>query len=147
MSISKGRNILLVEDNVADADLTRLSLKRAKIEANLTVVIDGTKAIEYLYKQGEYEGRIDPDPDLILLDLNMPKMNGKEVLEKIKQDDNLKRIPVLILSSSQRPEDINTAYDLGANACITKPVDLKNFVEVLTTIEAFWFKIVNPPIK
>jgi len=74
-------------------------------------------------------------------------MNGKEVLEKIKQDDNLKRIPVLILSSSQRPEDINTAYDLGANACITKPVDLKNFVEVLTTIEAFWFKIVNPPIK
>jgi two-component system, chemotaxis family, response regulator Rcp1 len=138
-------NILLVEDSEADVRLTREALKDSKLKISLEVVNDGVEAIMFLRGEGKYNN--STKPDLILLDLNLPRKNGKEVLEEIKQDNDLKRIPVVILTISKNEEDILKAYNLRANCYITKPVDLEQFMIVVKSIEDFWFTIVKLPPK
>lgn len=135
--------ILLVEDNPADVRLTREALKEAKVRNQLHVVEDGVAAMEFLMRKGKYADA--PRPDLILLDLNLPKKDGREVLEEIKQDDNLKRIPVVVLTTSQAEEDIVKTYNLHANCYVTKPVDLDQFITIVKSIEDFWLTIVKLP--
>jgi CheY-like chemotaxis protein len=135
--------VLLVEDNPGDAQLTRIALELGKISINLNVVEDGVEAMAFLRKQEQYAGV--PHPDIILLDLNLPKKDGREVLAEIKADSNLKRIPVVVLTTSQSEEDILKAYDLAANCYITKPVDFDQFVKIVQSIENFWFTIVKLP--
>ena len=135
--------ILLVEDSMGDARLTMEALKENKFLNHLHHVSDGFEAMAFLYQQGQYSNV--PRPDLILLDLNMPKMDGREVLEKIKQDNQLKRIPVVVLTTSQADEDILKSYDLNANCYISKPVDLDQFMEVIKSIKNFWLTIVKYP--
>jgi len=138
--------ILLVEDNPGDIRLTKEAMKEAKIINNLNVVEDGVDALAYLRKKGEFKGA--NRPDLILLDINLPKKNGREVLAEIKQDENLKLIPVVILTVSKAEEDIIKTYELHANCFITKPVDMDQFIKVVKSIEDFWFSIVKlPPNK
>ncbi len=141
----KGRpiDILLVEDNPGDVRLTQEALKEAKVRNDLHVVSDGVEAIAFLRKEGVYKDV--PRPDMILLDLNMPKKNGHEVLTEIKADDNLKRIPVVMLTVSKADEDIIKSYNLHANCFITKPVDLDQFLKVVKSIEDFWLTIVKLP--
>jgi two-component system, chemotaxis family, response regulator Rcp1 len=136
-------DILLVEDNPGDADLARETLKAGKIKNNLYVVSDGEKAMDFLRKKGPYA--LAPRPDIILLDLNLPRKDGREVLAEIKQDDKLKRIPVVILTSSQADEDVIKSYDLHANCYITKPLDFFQFTRVVQSIENFWLSIVKLP--
>jgi CheY-like chemotaxis protein len=136
-------DILLVEDSPSDVRLTREALKEAKIYNTLHVVQDGIAALEFLRKQGPYAN--SPIPDLILLDLNLPKKDGREVLAEIKEDENLKRIPVVVLTTSRAEEDVIRSYDLHANAYISKPVDLKQFLEVIRVIEDFWLAVVTLP--
>jgi two-component system, chemotaxis family, response regulator Rcp1 len=135
--------ILLVEDSAADVRLTIEALKDAKVRNILNVVDDGVKALAYLRNQGEYAKAIRPD--VILLDLNLPKKSGREVLEEIKNDPNLKRIPVVILTVSRAEEDVLHSYNLHANCYITKPVDFLKFLEVVRAIENFWLTIVKLP--
>ncbi|MGD8568653.1 MAG: response regulator [Gammaproteobacteria bacterium] len=135
--------ILLVEDNPADVRLTREALKEAKVRNQLHVVEDGVAAMAFLNRQGEYADA--PRPDLILLDLNLPKKDGREVLEEIKRDDMLKRIPVVVLTTSQAEEDIVKTYNLHANCYVTKPVDLDQFITIVRSIEDFWLTIVKLP--
>ncbi len=135
--------ILLVEDNPGDVRLTREALKEGKVRNNLNVVGDGVEALAYLRREGKYAGTVRPD--LILLDLNLPKKDGREVLVEIKQDPSLRLIPVVILSSSPAEQDILRAYDLHANCYVTKPVDLDQFITVVKSIENFWFTIVKLP--
>jgi CheY-like chemotaxis protein len=135
--------ILLVEDNPADVRITVEALKKSKIKNNLNVATDGVDALNYLRKLGGYTEA--KKPDLILLDLNLPKKDGREVLKEIKEDPDLKRIPVVILTISKADEDIIKSYNLHANCYITKPVDLEQFVEVVKSIEDFWFTIVVLP--
>ena len=135
--------ILLVEDNPADVRLTREALKEAKVRNQLHVVGDGVAAMEFLKGEGEYTGA--PRPDLILLDLNLPKKDGREVLEEIKADSSLKRIPVVVLTTSQAEEDIVKTYNLHANCYVTKPVDLDQFITIVRSIEDFWLTIVKLP--
>lgn len=135
--------ILLVEDNPGDQRLTLEALKENKINNNISIVEDGEAAIAFLKREHIYQNA--PRPDLILLDLNLPKKNGREVLEEIKADPNLKRIPVVILTTSQAEEDILKAYDLNANCYITKPVDFDNFTNIIKKTEEFWFSIVKLP--
>jgi len=137
--------ILLVEDNPDDVVLTQEVLKEAKVRNNLNVVEDGDEAMEYLYQKGEYENA--PRPDLILLDLNLPGKDGREVLMEVKENKNLKRIPVVILTTSRAEEDIFKMYQHHANAYITKPVDFNQFMKVVQTIEDFWLTIVRLPPK
>jgi len=136
-------DILLVEDSPADVRLTREALKEAKIVNMLHVAPDGMSAMAYLHKHGQYAN--NPSPDLILLDLNLPKKDGREVLAEIKQHENLKRIPVVVLTTSRAEEDVVRSYNLHANAYVTKPVDLKQFLEVIRAIEAFWLAVVTLP--
>ncbi|HRW35018.1 MAG TPA: response regulator [Thermotogota bacterium] len=140
---SNSIEILLVEDSPGDQRLTREALKEGKINNNLYIVEDGEEALAFLRKEGTFS--TVPRPDLILLDLNLPKMNGQEVLEIIKQDEKLKRIPVVILTTSQADEDILKAYNLNANCYITKPVDFDQFSHVVKKIQEFWFTIVRLP--
>ena len=135
--------IVLVEDNPGDVVLTQEAFKQAKINNNIHVAPDGEIALEMLYKQGEYTQLATPD--IILLDLNLPKVDGREVLEKIKADDELKRIPVVVLTSSQADADILQTYDLHASSYIVKPVDLDQFSRVVESIENFWFTVVVLP--
>jgi len=135
--------ILLVEDSPGDQRLTREALKEGKINNNLYIVEDGEEAIAFLKRKEPFT--TVPRPDLILLDLNLPKMNGQEVLEIIKVDENLKRIPVVILTTSHADEDILKAYNLNANCYITKPVDFNQFIHVVKKIQEFWFTIVRLP--
>ncbi len=135
--------VLLVEDNPGDAELTRIALEDSKISVNLNVVEDGVDAMAFLRKQGNYADA--PHPDIILLDLNLPKKDGREVLAEIKVDLNLRRIPVVVLTTSQSEEDILKAYNLSANCFITKPVDFDQFVKIVQSIENFWFAIVKLP--
>ena len=137
--------ILLVEDNPGDVRLTIEALKDAKVYNNLSVVEDGVLALEFLHQRGEY--RHAPRPDLVLLDLNLPRKNGREVLADIKTDDMLKTIPVVILTTSQAEEDVLRAYSLHANCYITKPVDFTQFLNVVRAIEQFWLTIVLLPPK
>ena len=136
-------HILLVEDNPADADLTCERLEMSKILHEIDVVIDGVEAMEYLHKKSPYENVMTPD--LVLLDLNLPRKDGREVLAEMKADRGLKRIPVVILTSSQAEEDILRTYDLQASAYVTKPVDLAGFGKIVQGIESFWFSVVRFP--
>ncbi len=137
--------ILLVEDNPGDARLTREALRDGKIYNNLYVVRDGVEAMAFLRKTGEYTRA--PRPDLILLDLNLPRKDGHEVLAEVKTDENLRRIPVVILTTSQAEEDIIKTYNLHVNCYITKPVDLDQFVKIVKSIEDFWLTIVRLPTE
>ena len=135
--------ILLVEDNPGDVRLTIEALKEAKVINHLTVVKDGVEALAFLRRQGSYDTA--PRPHLILLDLNLPRKDGREVLADIKADDNLKRIPVVVLTTSQDEQDVLKSYNLHANCYITKPVGLDQFVRVVRSIEDFWLGIVVLP--
>jgi len=135
--------ILLVEDNPGDVRLTQEVLKEGRIHNTLNVVSDGAEALDFLHRRGPYS-QAKPQ-DLILLDLNLPKMNGREVLAAIKQDPDLKHVPVVVLTTSSAEEDVLSAYDLHANCYITKPVDLNQFVKVVQSIEDFWLSIVRLP--
>jgi two-component system, chemotaxis family, response regulator Rcp1 len=135
--------ILLVEDNPGDVDLAKEALSDSKIRNILQVVGDGEAAMAYLRRTGKYANAMRPD--LILLDLNLPKKDGREVLAEIKADDDLKRIPVVILTTSKAEEDILKTYNLHANCYITKPLDLNQFVKVVKAIEDFWLTIVKLP--
>jgi two-component system, chemotaxis family, response regulator Rcp1 len=137
--------ILLVEDNAGDARLAQEALKEAKVANELYWVDDGVKAMEFLHKQGEYQNV--PLPDVVLLDLNLPRMDGREVLAEIKSEEELKKIPVVVLTVSEAEEDILKSYNLHANCYITKPLDLDRFMEVVKQIEDFWLTIVRLPPK
>jgi two-component system, chemotaxis family, response regulator Rcp1 len=137
--------ILLVEDNPGDVRLTQEALKDAKLINHLHVARDGVEAMEFLRREGTNGDA--PRPDLILLDLNLPKKDGREVLAEVKADERLKRIPVVVLTSSQSEEDLLRAYGLHANCYVTKPVDFDRFAEVVRSIEDFWFGIVKLPPK
>lgn len=136
-------DILLVEDNRGDVRLTREILRDSKVRNNLVVVENGDEALALLRRQGKY--RDVPRPDLVLLDLNLPKRDGREVLAEIKADPDLKRIPVVVVTTSQAEEDILKSYDLHANCYVTKPVDLEQFTKVVKSIEDFWLAIVKLP--
>jgi len=135
--------ILLVEDNPGDVGLTIEALKEATVLNKLTVVKDGIEALSLLRRQGQHAHAARPD--LILLDLNLPKKDGREVLAEIKADDNLKRIPVIVLTTSQNEQDVVKSYNLHANCYITKPLDLDQFIKVVKSIEDFWLGIVVLP--
>ncbi len=135
--------ILLVEDSPGDIRLTQEALKDSKISNNLHIAMDGEEALAFLKKEGKFSEK--PRPDLILLDLNLPKKDGREVLAEIKKDNDLKRIPVVVLTISEAEEDILKSYNLYANCYITKPLDLNQFLKVILSIENFWFTIVKLP--
>lgn len=135
--------VLLVEDNPGDIDLTRESLATSKLNIDLHSVVDGIEALAFLRRQGRYTEA--PKPDLILLDLNLPKRDGREVLSDIKEDPNLQGIPVVVLTSSDAETDVVKTYGLGANCYVKKPVDLSQFQTIVRTIEDFWFTIVRLP--
>jgi two-component system, chemotaxis family, response regulator Rcp1 len=135
--------ILLVEDNPGDVRLTKEALREGKVRNNLSVAADGVEALAFLRREGQYAAA--PRPDLILLDLNLPKKDGREVLSEIKADDDLRTIPVVILTTSKADEDIVRSYNLHANCYVTKPVDLDQFITVVKSIEDFWFTIVALP--
>lgn len=135
--------ILLIEDNPGDIRLIKESLKENKFLAELTVISDGEEAMDYLYKRNNYKDAASPD--IILLDLNLPLKDGREILIEIKSDENLKRIPVIVLTSSSEEDDILKSYQNYANCFISKPVDLNNFINVMKSIENFWLTIVRLP--
>lgn len=145
MNMFQNRSIevLLVEDNPGDVRLTKEALREGKVRNNLYVVEDGVEAMAFLRRQGKYENAVRPD--LVLLDLNLPRKDGREVLEEMKGDASLRNIPVVVLTSSQAEQDIVRAYDLHANCYVTKPVDLDQFITVVQSIESFWFTIVKLP--
>jgi two-component system, chemotaxis family, response regulator Rcp1 len=135
--------ILLVEDSPGDVRLTQEALREGQVRNNLHVVTDGVEALAFLRRAGKYAAV--PRPDVILLDLNLPKKDGREVLAEIKADDDLRRIPVVILTTSQDERDVLRAYDLHANCYIAKPVNLDQFIAVIRSIESFWLTIVTLP--
>ncbi|MFZ7114155.1 MAG: response regulator [Bacteroidota bacterium] len=139
----KAVDILLVEDNPGDVRLTQEALNEGRIANKLHVVNDGVEAIEFLSKTGKHRNAIIPD--LILLDLNLPKMNGFEVLEKIKNDPELKLIPVIVLTTSQSDNDVHACYAMHVNCFVSKPVEYDSFMNVVKSIEDFWFTIVKLP--
>ncbi len=136
-------DILLVEDNPGDERLTREALKEGKVYSNLHWAKDGVEALDFLRRHGKYGAA--PRPDIILLDLNLPKKDGREVLAEIKKDEKLKRIPVVILTTSKAEEDVMRTYNLHANCYVTKPVDLEKFIVVVKSIDAFWLTVVTLP--
>ena len=140
---SRPVEVLLVEDNPGDVRLTQEALKDGRVLVNLTVAYDGVEALDILHRKGPHASKARPD--LILLDLNLPKKNGREVLESIKADDDLKRIPVIVMTTSKAEQDIHRAYHLNANCYVTKPVDLDEFLNVVRSIEDFWLTIVTLP--
>ena len=137
--------ILLVEDNPGDVRLAREGLSECKIRNNLHVVEDGVKAMAFLRRRDEYAKA--PRPDLVLLDLNLPRKDGREVLREVKEDENLRTIPVVVLTTSKAEEDILKSYSLHANCYVTKPMGLQQFLDVVRSIEDFWFTIVKLPPK
>jgi chemotaxis family two-component system response regulator Rcp1 len=143
--IGRPIDILMIEDNPYDVRLTMEAFKDAKVSNNLSVASDGEEALRFLRREGEHAG--SPRPDLILLDLNLPKKSGREVLEEIKKDPDLKRIPVVVLTTSGNEQDILRAYELHVNAYITKPVDLDQFVKIVEAVEDFWLTVVKFPPK
>ena len=137
--------ILLVEDNEGDIGLVEEVFQEAKIRNNLHIAEDGEEAMLFLHKEGKFSDV--PRPDIILLDLNLPRKDGREVLKEIKEDSSLKRIPVVVLTTSKAEEDILKSYDLHANSYITKPVDFDQFIKVIKSIEDFWLDVVKLPSK
>ncbi len=142
-SLGKPVEILLVEDSPGDVDLTREALSDSKMANRLHVVEDGEEAMDFLHRRGRFAGAVRPD--VILLDLNLPRKDGREVLEEIKDDEQLKTIPVVILTTSRADEDILKTYKLHANCYITKPVDVNQFFQVVKSVEDFWFTVVKLP--
>ena len=138
-------DILVVEDNPGDARLITEVLNDNKVFSSLYIVNDGVEAMRFLKNEGKY--KTVPKPDLIILDLNLPKKDGREVLAEIKSDEGLKHIPIVIMTISQAEEDILKSYNLHANCYITKPIDLDQFIKVVKSIEDFWFSIVKLPPK
>ncbi len=136
-------NILLVEDNPGDVVLTRMALQKCRISNTLHVVDDGEKALQFLRGQGEYEGRVVPD--LVLLDINLPRVNGLQVLKEVKTDEKLRQIPIIMLTSSVREQDVCDAYGYHANSYITKPASLPQLINALQSIEDYWFVLVRRP--
>jgi CheY-like chemotaxis protein len=134
---------LLVEDNPGDVRLVREAFREGEMNVHLTVASDGEEALAVLRRQGRHAEA--PRPALILLDLNLPRMSGREFLAVVKADKELRRIPVVVLTSSRREQDILASYDLNANSCITKPADLERFLDVVRSIEHFWFKVATLP--
>lgn len=143
MPHSQTFDILLVEDDPGDAGLTKAALKQARILCKLHHVVDGVEALAFLRQQGPYAGV--PTPHLMLLDLNMPRMGGREVLAAMRGDENLHKIPVVVLTTSDVEADIETSYELGANSFITKPVDIDQFIEAIKAVGDYWFSIVRLP--
>jgi two-component system, chemotaxis family, response regulator Rcp1 len=135
--------ILLVEDSPSDADLTIEALREAKVRNNLSIVEDGVAALEFLRRKGKHAGA--PRPDLIMLDLNLPRKDGREVLAEIKSDNDLKTIPVVVLTTSRAEQEVLQAYQHHANCYITKPVDFEQFLNVVRSIESFWLMLVTLP--
>ncbi|MCG3116980.1 MAG: response regulator [Candidatus Manganitrophus sp. SA1] len=143
-TIGRPVEILLVEDSPGDVRLTKEALKEGKVLNNLNVVGDGVEALAFLRKEGPYVNMTRPD--LVLLDLNLPKKDGREVLEAIKNDPDLKRIPVVILTTSSAEKDVLKSYDLHANCYVTKPVDFEQFITVVKSVEDFWLTVVKLPV-
>lgn len=148
----KGRRttvtILMADDDEDDCMLAREALAESRLRNDLHFVQDGEELMDYLYRRGQYAQKSSsPRPALILLDLNMPKKDGREALREIKTDPNLRQIPVVVLTTSKSEEDIYRTYDLGANSFITKPVTFASLVEVMKTIEKYWFEIVELPLE
>ncbi len=141
--IPKCLQVLLVEDNEGDVRLIKEAFNESKIEKNFSVAKDGEDALNYLYGRGKYSERTKPD--IILLDINLPKKNGFEVLETIKNDPDLKKIPVIMLSSSSSEDHIIKSYDLSANCYVTKPVDFDEYIRAVKIIEDFWFQMAKLP--
>ena len=137
--------ILLVEDNPADVELTREALDSAKVANRLHVAYDGAEAIDFLFRRGRFTDA--PQPDIILLDLNLPNKDGRQVLSEIKADADLAQIPIVVLTTSQADEDILRAYQLHANCYITKPIDFNQFLRIVAAIEEFWLNVVKLPRK
>lgn len=136
-------NILLVDDSEDDVEFTLKALEMTKLANNVSVVHNGIEAMAFLRKEGKYAGQ--PTPALILLDLNMPKKDGREVLEEVKADPKLHMIPIVVLTTSQAEEDIVRSYDLHANCFVSKPVDLQGLIKVVQAIDSFWFGVVQLP--
>jgi len=141
--LAKPIEVLLVEDNAGDIRLTKEAFEEGKVRLNLSVVRDGVEAIAFLRKEGNFAGTARPD--LVLLDLNLPKKDGREVLKDMKNDPQLLRIPVVVLTTSASDEDVLSTYGLHANCYITKPVDMDRFIEIVKVLEEFWFTIVKLP--
>ena len=140
--------ILLVEDDPGDQELTRRAMMESKIYNELCLVGDGEEALDYLFRRGRYEMPSDsPRPDLILLDLNLPRVDGREVMKQINADPDLRMIPVVVLTTSKQEEDIIRSYELGCNSFITKPVDMNQFIRVIQYLEEYWFELVMLPPK
>lgn len=139
-------DVLLVEDEPADAHLIKMSFKENQVPCTLHHVYDGIEAMAFLQRQGEAYSNA-PRPDLILLDLNMPRMNGREFLAKIKSESTLNNIPVIVLTTSDVERDVVSTYHLGASSYITKPMDIEQFIEVVRQIESYWFNVVRLPAK
>ncbi|NCO37159.1 MAG: response regulator [Armatimonadetes bacterium CG_4_10_14_3_um_filter_66_18] len=137
--------VLLVEDDLGDAELTQEMLTEAKVSVNLRVVQDGVEALAYLRREGSYAEAARPD--LVLLDLNMPRKDGREVLRDIRAEETLRSLPIVVLTTSESDEDILKSYDLGANCYVTKPVGLDQFARIIQCIEEFWFTVVKLPPK
>ena len=142
---AKDYKILLIEDNPADERLIREALRENHISAQMMVVTDGAEALSYLRREGRYEDALRPH--LILLDLNLPQKNGHEVLKEIKTHENLRRIPVIVLTTSTNEQDIQKSYDLHANCYINKPIDFRRWINIVEGIENFWFTIVKMPME
>jgi len=139
------KRILLAEDNPKDVELTLTALDEHNLANEVVVVNDGAEALDYLYRRGKFSMRADNDPAVVLLDLKMPKVDGLEVLRTIKKDDNLKTIPLVILTSSREEKDLVESYKLGVNAYVVKPVNFQQFIEAVKELGAFWAVINEPP--
>lgn len=138
-------NVLLVEDNPGDVRLTQEAVREANVQGDLYVTRDGVQAMQFLRQQGQYANA--PRPDIVLLDINLPRMNGREVLAAIKQDETLRRIPIVVLTTSESEDDIRAAYDLHANCYIVKPMNLDQFIITVRAIESFWLSLVRLPSR
>lgn len=145
-TVERCASVLLVEDDPGDQALTRRALEKGKIKVDLRIVCDGEEALHYLRRQGDYaDPASSPRPDLVLLDLNLPKVDGRQVLEQMRDDDSLRRIPVVALTTSKQEEDIVKTYELGVNSYITKPVEMQSFVETLQQLGNYWLQVVVLP--
>ena len=138
-------HILLIEDNPADAELMVEAMSQSKVRNQLTIARDGEAGMEAIYTRGDYAGM--PQPDIILLDLNLPRLDGREILAQVKSDDAVRHIPIVVLTSSQAEEDVLRSYKLNANSYISKPLDFDRFMEIIRRLEDFWLEVVKLPAR